>query len=263
MSWVTRLLGGHDPMGEESLGEYLKKEREQKKISLRELAQKTRVREHLLRAIEEDRHDLLPSPIYVKGFLSAYAKHIGQAPHEILLRYERFLNKEPIICSELKTEKRVLENRILVWIVGGAIAISLGAFYFVYPYFSSPSMESPSVKPEVTKLLPIIPNTQISGDSPPIEKKSFSLELKAVEETWIRVQVNGQPPEETLFKPGEGNSYQSMNRIELVIGNAGGLDMIFGGKKLEKFGKSGEVVTLIFSPQGVERKRMAIQGQNQ
>ncbi len=250
-------------MGEESLGEYLKKEREQKKISLRELAQRTRVREHLLRAIEEDRYDLLPSPIYVKGFLSAYAKHIGKDPHEILLRYERFLKKEPIVCSESRPEKRALGNRIQVWIVGGAIAISLGAFYLIYPYLSPPPVESPSVKPEVKKLLPIIPNTQTSGDSSAIEQKSFSLELKAIEETWIRIQVNGQPSKEALFKPGEGSSYQSMNRIELIIGNAGGLDMIFGGKKLEKFGKSGEVVTLIVSPQGVERKRMAIQEQNQ
>jgi hypothetical protein len=39
------------------------------------------------------------------------------------------------------------------------------------------------------------------------------------------------------------------------MGNAGGLDIIFRGKSLERFGKSREVVTLIFTPEGVEVKR--------
>jgi hypothetical protein len=41
-----------------------------------------------------------------------------------------------------------------------------------------------------------------------------------------------------------------------LVGNAGGLDIIFKGKSLGRFGKSGEVVNLIFTPQGVETKRL-------
>lgn len=238
----------------EPLGEYLKGEREMKKISLRELAKNTRVREHLLKAIEEDRYDLLPSPIYVRGFLSAYAKYIGIDPHDVLLRYERFLKGEPIIRSEPRPERRALWNRTQIWTVAGVIAITLVVSYFLHPYLSRPPAEPTSVKPEAKETLPIIPNTQTSGVSSVTEERPFSLELKAVEETWVRIQVNGQPRKEALFKPGEGSSYQAVNRIELMIGNAGGLDMIFSGRKVEKFGKSGEVVTLIFSHQGVERK---------
>jgi hypothetical protein len=38
------------------------------------------------------------------------------------------------------------------------------------------------------------------------------------------------------------------------VGNAGGLDLIFNERPLERFGKSGEVVTLIVTFQGVEKK---------
>jgi hypothetical protein len=41
-----------------------------------------------------------------------------------------------------------------------------------------------------------------------------------------------------------------------LVGNAGGLDIIFKGKSLERFGKSGEVVDLVFTPQGVETQRL-------
>jgi transcriptional regulator with XRE-family HTH domain len=238
----------------ETLGEFLKRERELKNISLRELSKNTRVREHLLKAIEGDRYDLLPSPIYVRGFLSAYAKYVSLDSHDVLLRYERSLKGEEIIPSEVKSERKPLRkaiwNRKQIWMVSGVIAISLLISYFLHPYLSG----IPN-KQEVREALPIITTTQTPEVSPAVEGKPFSLELKAIEETWVKIQANGQSQTEAFFKPGEGSSYQATNRIELLIGNAGGLDMVFNGRMLERFGKSGEVVTLVFTPQGVERKR--------
>jgi len=243
----------------ETLGEFLKRERDLKKISLRELAKNTRVREHLLKAIEGDRYDLLPSPIYVRGFLSAYAKYIGLDSHDVLLRYERSLKGEEIIPSEVKSERKILRkamwNRKQIWMVSGVIAISLLISYFLHPYLFGPPVESPPNKQEAREAVSIIPTTQTQEVSPAVEGKAFSLELKAIEETWVQIQVNGQSQTEALFKPGEGSSYQATNRIELMIGNAGGLDMVFNGRLMERFGKSGEVITLVFTPQGVERKR--------
>jgi hypothetical protein len=71
----------------ESPGEYLKKERESRNISLTDVAGSTRIREHLLEAIEGDRYDLLPHPFYVKGYLGAYARYLGFDPNEVFLRY--------------------------------------------------------------------------------------------------------------------------------------------------------------------------------
>lgn len=238
----------------ETLGEFLKRERELKKISLRELSKNTRVREYLLKAIEEDRHELLPSPIYIRGFLSAYAKYVRIDPHDVLLLYERSLKGEEIIPSEVKSKRKVLRkaiwNRKPIWMVSGVIAISLLIYYFLHPYLSG----IPN-KQEVREALPILPTTQTPEVSPAVEGKPFSLELKAIEETWVQIQVNGQSQAEAFFKPGEGSSYQATNRIELLIGNAGGLDMVFNGRMMERFGKSGEVITLVFTPQGVERKK--------
>ena len=75
----------------ETLGKYLKNQRESKKISLREVSKNTRVREYILKAIEEDQADLLPAATYVKGFLLAYAKYLRLDPNDVLFRYERGL----------------------------------------------------------------------------------------------------------------------------------------------------------------------------
>lgn len=280
MIWVIFPPGGNRLVKErETLGEFLKKERELKRIPLKELTKKTKVREHFLKAIEEDKFDHLPSPVYTKGFLSAYAKSIGLDLHEILLRYERSLKGEPIIDPEAMPEripegkpeekqkrkpkgkparkplKKFMSSRKQIRIISGVIVISALISYFVHPYLAGPPAEPPPNMQDARESHPRIPNTQAREVSPAIEEKPFSLEIKAVEGTWIKIKINDQPSAEVLLRPGEEASYQATDRIELLIGNAGGLDMVFNGRVIQRFGRSGEVVALVFTPQGVERKR--------
>jgi transcriptional regulator with XRE-family HTH domain len=238
----------------ESLGRYLKREREFRDISLREVSKNTKVKEHLLKAIEEDQYVSLPSPTYVKGFLLSYAKYIGLDPNDVLLRYESSLKGKSVTRPEAPPEKKILWNIKYPWMIGGIIVVSLFASYFLFLHPSKPPIESISVKPKVEETLPSPP--QIAGTTSTPEEQPFSLQLKAVEETWVRIQINGQPENEMTLKPGESTSHRALNRIHLLVGYAGGLDIIFKGKSLERFGKSGEVVNLIFTPQGVEEQRL-------
>lgn len=239
----------------ESLGKYFKRERELRNISLKEVAENTKVKEHFLRALEEDRYDLLPSAIYVKGFIIHYAKYIGVDPDDALLRYQNFIKREFADVAEAIPKKKSVWNMKYGWIIGGAIVIALIASYLLFLRPSKPPIEPLPVKPEVKKKLPSIPSPQIAGTPTRQEEKPLSLQIKAVEKTWIRIQVDGQPDREILFQPGEGISSRAVKRIHLIVGNAGGLDLIFNDRSLERFGESGEVVTLTFTPQGVETKR--------
>ena len=238
----------------ESLGRYLKRERESRNISLREVSINTKVKEHLLKAIEEDQYASLPSPPYVKGFLLAYAKYLGLDPHDVSLRYESGLRGKQATRPEAPPEKKSLWNIKYLWIIGGIIVVSLFGSYLFFLHPSKPPIESIPVKPKAEETLPTLP--QIADTTSTPEEQPFSLQLKAVEETWVRIQINDQPEHEMTLKPGETTSHQALKRIHLMVGNAGGLDIIFNGKPLERFGKSGEVVDLIFTPQGVEAKRL-------
>lgn len=60
-----------------SIGNYLKSNREQKDISLQEIAQKTKININILRALEKNDFDKLPNKAYVKGFVKNYAKTLG------------------------------------------------------------------------------------------------------------------------------------------------------------------------------------------
>jgi cytoskeletal protein RodZ len=184
----------------------------------------------------------------------AYAKYIGLDPNEVLPRYESLLKEEPGRNEEVPSERkipRISWNRRYLVAIGGVIVVSLVAVYY-FLYFSKPSIEPIPVKPETKETpIPVLP-LKTSEKASPSEEKPFSLQLKAVERTWVRFQVDSQPEREILFQPGESALQQGLKQIRLIVGNAGGLDLIFNGKMLQRFGKSGEVVTLTFTPQGVE-----------
>ena len=85
----------------ESPGKYLKAERELQRLSLEEAANYTKIREPLLKTIEEDGYELLPHSLYVKGFLTTYARYLGLDPNEVILRYQKYL-EDVGICQQKK-----------------------------------------------------------------------------------------------------------------------------------------------------------------
>ncbi len=239
----------------ESLGRYLRRERESRKISLREVSKNIKVKEHLLKAIEEDQYVTLPSPTYVKGFLLAYAKYMGLDPNDVLLRYEGGLKGKSAARAEAPSEEETQRNRRYLWIIGGVLVVGFVVSYFLFLRPSGPPVDSVSVKPKIEETLSSPPPPPLPGKPPTHEEQPFSLQLKAVEETWVRIQVDGELEKEMTLKPGETTSHRALKQIFLLVGNAGGLDLIFQGKTLQRFGRSGEVVGLMVTPQGVEAKR--------
>lgn len=60
-----------------TIGTLLKTYRENKKISIEEIAQRTKININILKSLEEDDLNNLPNKTYVRGFVTNYAKTIG------------------------------------------------------------------------------------------------------------------------------------------------------------------------------------------
>lgn len=62
---------------EESPGGYLKQLRERADLSLRDVAESTKVGVYQLDSIERQRFDKLPAPVYLRGFVVEFARSVG------------------------------------------------------------------------------------------------------------------------------------------------------------------------------------------
>lgn len=70
------------------LGDYLKQKRLDKNFSLEKLSQKTKISVNILKALEANDYDHLPSAAYIKGFVTNYVKVLGLPLDEAIVKME-------------------------------------------------------------------------------------------------------------------------------------------------------------------------------
>ena len=79
----------------------------------------------------------------------------------------------------------------------------------------------------------------------------FAVTVQAREESWISIAADGRAIASELLEAGSERSVNGRKEIIVKIGNAGGIDLKFNGKKLDTVGEFGEVKTVTFGPHGV------------
>jgi cytoskeleton protein RodZ len=82
------------PVGQ--FGDKFRKAREAKKISLDDASNVTKISARMLQAIEEEKFDLLPGGVFNKGFIRAYAKHLGINDEEAVTEYLACLRRAQV-----------------------------------------------------------------------------------------------------------------------------------------------------------------------
>jgi cytoskeletal protein RodZ len=82
------------PVDFDSLGNYLRQERERQQVSLQEIAAATKIQLKFLEALEHDAYDQLPAPPFIVGFLRAYAQYVDLDSEMVLTAY-RSLHRAP------------------------------------------------------------------------------------------------------------------------------------------------------------------------
>lgn len=70
-----------------SFGESLRRERELRRITLREVSEATKINSRYLEALERNEFTYLPGGAFTKGFIRAYARYIGVDEAEMLNAY--------------------------------------------------------------------------------------------------------------------------------------------------------------------------------
>lgn len=120
---------------------------------------------------------------------------------------------------------------------------------------------------EVEKQAPPEETAEPNSPSPPEEQEEstaetdISSERKVLrgyvkERTWIKIYVDEKEPKEYILRPGSEPEWKAEKGFELVIGNAGGIDLEFEGQKMEDLGSSGQVVRLNL-PEDFAREEIA------
>ncbi len=77
----------------ETLGEKLRAAREERGVSVSEVAEQTRIAPMYIECIENDNYKPLPGGIFNKGFVKSYARFIGYDEQQALQEYSRLVTQ--------------------------------------------------------------------------------------------------------------------------------------------------------------------------
>lgn len=204
----------------QTLGEKLRQAREERGISLSEVAEQTRISPHYIESIERDDYKPLPGGIFNKGFIKSFAKYVGVDEQEALNDYSLVVaSNEGKADEDLKVYKpEVLtddhSSRSMIPTVIGAVVIlglMTAGILFGLNYLNAPSEtpKTPVTNAANTNSNSIPSGTTADGAAP--DMSTVKIEFKAVgEPVSLAATADGKmssnvvtPGTSALFEPKE------------------------------------------------------------
>jgi len=229
-----------------SLGQELKRERELRGISLKEIANSTKINMKFLQALENDKLEILPGKFFIKGILAAYAKCLGIEKEYVLNKYyEDSLLTTQDMQTELHKEKSSTNtfSRKLSFFSIVIISVLLFLIFLSFYFISRPRKSSES-RQEIQIAVPIQEEEPIPPPKvllPIEEPKELDLKISFLHDTWIQVYADGQLALDGLKKEGEQARVKAAEELILHLGNAGGISYSLNGKPGKPLGNLGTV----------------------
>jgi cytoskeletal protein RodZ len=223
--WEMDRAGGAD-----TFGEWLKRQRDLREISLREISDTTKINLRYLEALEENRFSTLPAPVFARGFLREYARYVGLDPDEVLNYYDAAQRgQEPL--DEAGPRPRRLHSSTQ-WFYGLVLTLGVVGLFGVVAAMSfwaerrPARVEPPPIAPPVFEAAP--PAPAASGPAAPLE-----VTLDFTENCWVEATLDGNERISELRVQGESLRLTAKERVSLTLGNAPGVRIEVNGQPFE------------------------------
>jgi len=145
-------------------GEYLRREREMRGVSLEEISTATKISIRFLQAIENEELSKLPGGIFTRSFVRTYARYLGLDEERVLADCQLAGRQKPevdirrITANRARPNGAVSRTRIIALLMAGVL---LASGYVLFRH-SRRVMEQQSSTPMVTA-----PSTTALGTNPP------------------------------------------------------------------------------------------------
>lgn len=233
-------------------GQILRQKREGRGLSVTDVANTLCFRKSSIEAIESGNWDGLPHKVYVNGYVRKYASLLG-VDEEIALcmtdkcqeavqeRVQERVQEAAVNLPRDDNNTREPKQKAYAPFIFGVIVIAISGF-FVYDMIHKDQVATP--KSEKSENAEYVANNVNSGDEEkdiPQITDTKKLIITCHDRTWITVIIDGAEKKELMLKPEEVVTLNAKEKFDLLVGNAGGVSIIFNGKDIGFTGKKGEV----------------------
>lgn len=258
-------------------GKILQEKRISKNLSLKEVSEKIKIREHILQEIEKGNITVLPA-VYIKSFIRTYSDYLGMDPELIPKEFSSATVKSESEITETKIDSNTssgkikkltlpiddsidpkkhthfdtksaeerpafLSNFYIYMII--LVIISIAVFLALRnDVFNTDDREVVAYNEEPAYDTAVIDQSESSlfDNITPLASDSLILTAKAHGDAWVRLNIDGKKTLEFLLKSGNQMRWSAKDFILLTQGNAGAVEYYRNNKLMEPFGTKGTVV---------------------
>lgn len=251
----------HDPQAHSELasfGEELRREREIRGISLKEIADSTKISKRFLEAIERNDHKTLPAPVFTRGFVREYSRYLGLNSDEIVNRYNfaaagddrieqsSHLERLAQVQSPPRPKKgipptyaRIDRNVVILLIIVLALA---GVFYWTVKNRHRARGTEVEV-PQQSAPRPIVAAPKPAESSTAGRAETLHLVIDATDDSWINLEADGKTVINERLQKGAHRTAEARDAFRFrTIGNAAGITLTLDDVKLPPLGSDGQVL---------------------
>ncbi|MFI6288535.1 helix-turn-helix domain-containing protein [Streptomyces sp. NPDC051018] len=251
-----------------SVGYVLQQARIDSGLTVDEVSATTRVRVPIVHAIEEDDFSRSGGDVYARGHIRMIARAVGLDPAPLVEQYdaEHGGRPAPTPAAPLFEAERIRpEPRRPNWTAAMVAAIVAVVGFVGFTLFSGDSddggksgqvAEGPTAdkssgtkKPSTDK--PPGPKPVPSGSDAiaAVPKDKVTVKLTVLQgRSWISAKShNGKQIFDGTLEKGESKIFQDDRRIDLVLGNAGAIELFVNGKQVRNEFEPGQVERLSYT----------------
>jgi len=237
-----------------TLGSMISKARIDARLSIEDLSASTNIRPQLLRDIESNNFLTCGGDTYARGHIRNIAQRLGIDPQVFLTVFEDEQMHVDRSMQDMLVETNAMrqpeEARKISWKVLATLSIgSLGIAGLVQIIVSNTS--SPTVPTPITSVSASpTASAQATPSDEPTVSTGTGVEVVITAsraKSWLFVSdASGRTLFSGQISAGATKTFSSDASLKMKIGNAGGVDLVVNGKKIDSIGGDGEVVSVSY-----------------
>ena len=231
------------------IGTHLREARQRHGVTLRQIADSTKLSTTTLQHIERNELDRLPGGVFTKGYLRAYAAEVGVNPQEVvnayLAQFPAARATEELPIGRAPAIENSLDGRRLLSGVA-AIVLALVIYGSLQDSAESPIVSSPELVQASAPIESLVTESVASGALPESERQEWGLhlEIQPTGECWVSAVADGRLAVYRLLQSGERVTVMAREELVLRVGDPEMFAYTLNGVVGRPLGEAGRPVTV-------------------
>jgi len=233
-------------MASGTFGERLKREREMREVSLKEVTTATRIGPRFLEALENEEWDKLPGGIFNRGFVRSIARYLGLDEENLLAEYDMAHGEQKLPVPqpyENKIPRPPIWIPILAVLALLAVFVGLiaGGIYGWRRYAAHRAAKRTSS----SALLPAQTQAGTATVIPAADPLDLALSTSAA--TRVRILADGTLLLDAEFSAGETHHFSAREQFEVTAADSSAVLLELNGRAMPPIGTPGASGTIVLT----------------